>query len=86
MKISKKQKEAIDSIREKQLKLRNEIGGLYIELAQVQSDLNVKIKDLDSTSPELQAVMREIVDKHGHGSLNLETGEYTLVSDANETN
>jgi uncharacterized protein YfcZ (UPF0381/DUF406 family) len=78
MKLGKKEMAAIEAIRQKQREIRVEIGGVYIAKASAEDKLADLVEQMKNTSSELQSIMTGIVEKHGHGTLDLETGEYTL--------
>lgn len=78
MKLNKKFLKPIEDLQQKQITLRRELGGLYIQLHTIQQHLDAKMEELEASSVEIQKVMTEVVETHGHGSLNLDTGEYTL--------
>jgi len=83
MKITKKQREILDSVRSRQNKLKSEIGGLYIAKYSLQERIDEHMDQLKETTDELRGVMGELVEKYGHGSLDLETGEYILDEKSN---
>lgn len=83
--ISEELLEKLRSIRNTQQQIQFELGGLAL----AEEDINVKraelIAGIKETVTELQEAMKEVKAEHGDGSVNLETGEFTLQGETPAT-
>jgi hypothetical protein len=55
-----------------------ELGALYVSEKDLAERQNTLVTELRASGEEIQVIMKELAEEHGHGSLNLETGEFTV--------
>ncbi len=71
-------------IRSKQQQIQMELGGLYVSQEDLKSRQNQLVEELRKSGEEIQSLMNELAQEHGHGTLNLETGEFTVSEQETE--
>jgi hypothetical protein len=55
-----------------------ELGALYVSEKDLAARQEALVTELRASGEEIQVIMKELAEEHGHGSLNLETGEFTI--------
>ena len=71
-------------IRSKQQQIQMELGGLYVSQEDLKARQNQLVEELRKSGEEIQSLMNELAQEHGHGTLNLETGEFTVSEQETE--
>lgn len=71
-------------IRNKQQQIQMELGGLYVSQEDLKARQNQLVEELRKSGEEIQTLMNELAQEHGHGTLNLETGEFTASEQETE--
>jgi uncharacterized protein YoxC len=71
-------------IRSKQQQIQMELGGLYVSQEDLKARQNQLVEELRKSGEEIQTLMNELAQEHGHGTLNLETGEFTASEQETE--
>jgi hypothetical protein len=71
-------------IRNKQQQIQMELGGLYVSQEDLKARQNQLVEELRKSGEEIQSLMNELAQEHGHGTLNLETGEFTVSEQETE--
>lgn len=61
-----------------------ELGALYVSEQDLKTRQSQLVEELRSSGDEIQALMNELAEEHGHGTLNLETGEFTVSEQVTE--
>jgi len=76
--ISEDQLTKAREVRAKQQQIQMELGALYVSEKDLAERQNTLVTELRASGEEIQVIMKELAEEHGHGSLNLETGEFTV--------
>jgi len=76
--ISEDQLTKAREVRAKQQQIQLELGALYVSEKDLAERQNTLVTELRASGEEIQVIMKELAEEHGHGSLNLETGEFTV--------
>jgi hypothetical protein len=76
--ISEDQLTKAREVRAKQQQIQMELGALYVSEKDLASRQETLVTELRASGEEIQALMQELAAEHGHGTLNLETGEFTV--------
>lgn len=75
--ISEDQLTKAREVRAKQQQVQMELGALYVSEKDLAARQETLVAELRASGEEIQALMQELAAEHGHGSLDLETGEFT---------
>lgn len=75
--ISEDQLTKAREVRAKQQQIQLELGALYVSEKDLAARQDALVTELRASGEEIQAIMTELAEEHGHGTLNLETGEFT---------
>jgi hypothetical protein len=76
--ISEAQLNSAREIRAKQQQIQMELGALYVSEKDLAARQESLVAELRKSGEEIQSLMNELAEEHGHGTLNLETGEFTV--------
>jgi hypothetical protein len=76
--ISEDQLTKAREVRAKQQQIQMELGALYVSEKDLAARQEALVTELRASGEEIQVIMKELAEEHGHGSLNLETGEFTI--------
>jgi len=76
--ISEDQLNKAREIRAKQQQIQMELGALYVSEKDIATRQDTLVAELRKSGEEIQSLMAELAEVHGHGTLNLETGEFTV--------
>ena len=76
--ISEDQLTKAREVRAKQQQIQMELGALYVSEKDLAARQEALVTELRASGEEIQVIMKELAEEHGHGSLNLETGEFTV--------
>jgi hypothetical protein len=76
--ISEDQLNEAREIRAKQQQIQMELGALYVSEKDLAARQEALVTELRKSGEEIQALMNKLAEEHGHGTLNLETGEFTV--------
>ena len=71
-------------IKAKQQAIQMELGGLYVTQEDIKVRQNKLVEDLRNSGNEIQEFMNTLAEEYGQGSLNLETGEFTVGEQVTE--
>lgn len=77
-KINDEQLNAVREIRGKQQQIQMELGALYVSAKDLAARQDSLTEELRLTGAEIQDIMKQLAEEHGHGTLDLETGEFTV--------
>ena len=76
--VTEEQLSKAREIRSKQQQIQMELGGLYVSQEDLKNRQSQLVEELRKSGDEIQSLMSELAQVHGHGTLNLETGEFTV--------
>lgn len=76
--ISEDQLTKAREVRAKQQQIQLELGALYVSEKDLAARQEALVTELRASGEEIQVIMKELAEVHGHGTLNLETGEFTV--------
>jgi len=76
--VSEEQLSKAREIRGKQQQIQMELGALYVSEQDLKTRQSQLVEELRNSGDEIQGLMNELAKEHGHGTLNLETGEFTV--------
>lgn len=76
--VSEEQLSKAREIRGKQQQIQMELGALYVSEQDLKTRQSQLVEELRKSGEEIQSLMNELAQEHGHGTLNLETGEFTV--------
>jgi hypothetical protein len=76
--ISEDQLTKAREVRAKQQQIQLELGALYVSEKDLAARQEALVTELRASGEEIQVIMKELAEEHGHGSLTLETGEFTI--------
>ncbi len=76
--ISEDQLTKAREVRAKQQQIQMELGALYVSEKDLAARQEALVTELRASGEEIQVIMKELAEEHGHGSLNLDTGEFTI--------
>jgi hypothetical protein len=76
--VTEEQLSKAREIRSKQQQIQMELGGLYVSQEDLKNRQSQLVEELRKSGDEIQSLMSELAQEHGHGTLNLETGEFTV--------
>jgi len=76
--VTEEQLSKAREIRSKQQQIQMELGGLYVSQEDLKNRQSQLVEELRKSGDEIQSLMNELAQEHGHGTLNLETGEFTV--------
>lgn len=82
--ISEEKLGSARELRGKQQQIQMEIGALYVSEQDLKARQSQLIEELRKSGEEVQELMNELAEEHGHGTLNLETGEFTVSEQITE--
>lgn len=71
-------------LRGKQQEIQMELGAFYVSEQELKSRQAQLVQELRNSNDEIQALMNELAEEYGHGTLNLETGEFTVSEQVTE--
>ena len=71
-------------VRNKQQQIQMELGALYVSQEDLKNRQSQLVEELRKSGDEIQSLMNELAQEHGHGTLNLETGEFTVTEQDTE--
>jgi len=71
-------------VRNKQQQIQMELGALYVSQEDMKNRQSQLVEELRKSGDEIQSLMNELAQEHGHGTLNLETGEFTVTEQDTE--
>jgi hypothetical protein len=54
-----------------------ELGALYVSEKELAARQEALVAELRKSGEEIQSLMSELAEEHGHGTLDLESGEFT---------
>lgn len=77
--ISEDQLNKAREVRAKQQQIQMELGALYVSEKELAARQDALVSQLRATGEEIQVLMKELAEEHGHGTLDLETGEFTVT-------
>jgi hypothetical protein len=76
--ISEDQLTKAREVRAKQQQIQMELGALYVSEKDLAARQEALVTELRASGEEIQVLMKALSEEHGHGSLNLDTGEFTV--------
>ncbi len=76
--VSEEQLNKAREIRAKQQQIQMELGALYVSEKDLVARQEALVAELRNSGDEIQSLMSDLAAEHGHGTLNLETGEFTV--------
>ena len=82
--VSEEQISKAREIRGKQQQIQMELGALYASEQDLKTRQSQLVEELRNSGEEIQALMNDLAKDHGHGTLNLETGEFTVSEQVTE--
>jgi hypothetical protein len=68
-------------IRGKQQSIQMQLGNLYMASQDIEKQQGQLVAEMEATSDEIQTLMAELREQYGDGNLNIETGEFTPVTE-----
>lgn len=80
--ISEDQLNKARGVRAKQQQIQMELGALYVSEKELAARQDALVAELRATGEEIQVIMKELAEEHGHGTLDLETGLFTVSEEA----
>lgn len=82
--ISEEKLSSARELRGKQQQIQMEIGALYVSEQDLKARQSQLVEELRKSGEAVQELMNELAEEHGHGTLNLETGEFTVSEQITE--
>ena len=82
--ISEEKLGSARELRGKQQQIQMEIGALYVSEQDLKARQSQLVEELRKSGEVIQELMTELAEEHGHGTLNLETGEFTVSEQITE--
>jgi hypothetical protein len=79
--ISEDQLKEARDIRAKQQQIQLELGALYVSEKDIAARQEALVVELRKSGEDIQTLMNKLAEEHGHGTLNLETGEFTVTEE-----
>ena len=76
--VTEEQLSKAREVRNKQQQIQMELGALYVSQEDLKNRQSQLVEELRKSGDEIQSLMNELAQEHGHGTLNLETGEFTV--------
>ena len=76
--VTEEQLSKAREVRNKQQQIQMELGALYVSQEDLKNRQSQLVEELRQSGDEIQSLMNELAQEHGHGTLNLETGEFTV--------
>lgn len=77
--ISEDQLTKAREVRAKQQQIQMELGALYVSEKDIAARQETLVAELRASSEEIQALMKELAEEHGAGTLDLDSGEFTAA-------
>lgn len=82
--ISEEKLGSARELRGKQQQIQMEIGALYVSEQDLKARQSQLVEELRKSGEAVQELMTGLAEEHGHGTLNLETGEFTVSEQITE--
>lgn len=82
--ITKEEHIQASEIRQKQQQVQFELGAIVIAEEEIKSRKEFLLSELNQQSENLNDFMKGLAEKYGHGTLNIETGEFTVNEQVTE--
>lgn len=82
--VTEEQLSKAREVRNKQQQIQMELGALYVSQEDLKNRQSQLVEELRKSGDEIQSLMNELAQEHGHGTLNLETGEFTVTEQDTE--
>ena len=79
--ISEDQLTKAREARAKQQQIQMELGALYVSEKDLAARQEALVAELRASGEEIQTLMQELATEHGHGTLNLDSGEFTVAEE-----
>lgn len=83
-KVSEEKLSKARELRGKQQQIQMDLGAFYVSEQELKSRQAQLVEELRNSNDEIQALMNELAEEYGHGTLNLETGEFTVTEQVAE--
>lgn len=77
-KVSEEKLSKARELRGKQQQIQMDLGAFYVSEQELKARQAQLVEELRNSNDEIQALMNELAEEYGHGTLNLETGEFTV--------
>ena len=71
-------------LRTKQNQIQFELGAIQIAYNDIETRKTVLLQELRSSNEELNSFMSQLAEKYGHGTLNIESGEFVVNEQVTE--
>ena len=83
-KVSEEKLSKARELRGKQQQIQMDLGAFYVSEQELKARQAQLVEELRNSNDEIQALMNELAEEYGHGTLNLETGEFTVTEQVAE--
>lgn len=82
--ISEEKLSKARELRGKQQQIQMDLGAFYVSEQELKTRQAQLVEELKTSNVEIQDLMNELAEEYGHGTLSLETGEFTVSEQITE--